>query len=128
MFTCCSRNNISRSPSEHIYELPQYNKIGSVILSPPVPPPRRTRLLLDDYGCLHPPTNQLNTIKLNTKPSFNSLHTCKLSLKDRSLSSNSMPSCSTFTSIHTEIEPLFTVELKIKNERTGLTINRKMFM
>jgi hypothetical protein len=134
MFTCCSRHNISHSPSEHIYELPQYDNVGRDSIPPPIPPPRRTRLLLDDYGYLHPPnqTNKLllNLLKFNTKSSlFNSSPTCQNSFGDSTLLKNSIRSLPTsFTDVRTEIEPLFTVELKIKNERSGMTINRKIFM
>ena len=59
MFKCCSHRKVTRlSPSEHIYEtpLPMFS-IRDRVSSPPIPPPRRTRLILDDNGNLYPPSN-----------------------------------------------------------------------
>jgi hypothetical protein len=59
MFKCCSHRKVTRlSPSEHIYEtpLPMFS-IRDRVSSPPIPPPRRTRLILDENGNLYPPSN-----------------------------------------------------------------------
>jgi hypothetical protein len=59
MFKCCSHRKVTRrSPSEHIYETPlPIFSIRDIVSSPPIPPPRRTRLILDDNCNLYPPSN-----------------------------------------------------------------------
>jgi len=154
MFKCCYHRT-DGSPANHVYEIIQHNTLtrNNTLLPPPTPP-RRTRLLLDTDGYLYPPskgylyplpadtyhrTYNTNTPSIN-RTQYTNHHIYNLAT-NRQLHS-SLP-CLYYlgnTRLNTitlslpaqlsqkEIEPLFSVEINIVNERTGVNSTKKIFM
>lgn len=106
---CSSRKNDSP-----IYEIPIFNHFNNFNKNrtPPPVPPRRRRLIKIESGELVPSTmHQINQTQQTSQIKNNTVI-----LYDKANNTNN------------EIEPLFTVEINIKNERNGVSSNRKIYL
>lgn len=144
MFTMCWCKKM-HSPV-HTYESPIYANINYINRkpSPPPIPPRRCRFIKNDDGVLLPVYRQ-STPNLHTLPiadlwfddsmkkaaSMPCLSDESLKKLSKRLSKNAQNLTHVGRSHDTGcpgIEPLFTVEINIKNERTGLLSTRKIYI
>lgn len=121
MLICCSNHNNCSSPEQyygHPYKIMNNYYTASVInikKYQQLNQLRRTRLILDNNGILRSPLSISKSKKFTLKPMPKLIETGqKINISHLNR--------------HYEIEPLFTVEVNIINERNGMTVNRKIFM
>jgi hypothetical protein len=151
MFTMCWCKKM-HSPV-HTYESPIYTNINYTNRkpSPPPIPPRRCRFIKNDDGvllpvALHWAASPIQTVYRQSTPNLHTLPIADLWFDDSMKKAASMPCLSdeslkklskrlskntqnlTRIARSHDIEPLFTVEINIKNERTGLLSTRKIYM
>jgi hypothetical protein len=127
MFSSCS----SKKNASPIYEIPISNKFNTfepilinetmrINRTPPPLPPRRRRFIRLESGELIPSRMHEKVNENNKYDYANVLEDNKLNYKKMFIPENNKEK--------EEIEPLFTVNISIKNERNGVISTRKVFL